>query len=548
MKKIIIGAFVVCLTLFLVACNKDEMPEDAVINMDSRIRSLSVQSWTEAGSIEINTVAEDKEAKVYYSIFEKDTEKPSAADVKNGTDAIRSGNNTGSVYKIEKGLTKGETYLVAIVIETDGKYSPVQTRLTKTVEFDDLGLGTAEDPFKIRTIADLEKITTGEDGFTEDAYYSLENDLDLSDAGYGENLSWTPIGKQFGNSKKFGGVFNGNGHTIKNLHVEDFTGTEKWGLFAELNTYLGPSDDSHGRPSLIKDLVLEDVFVRSNGFRIGSVVGYSKGTLSNVSVIGGKVEGYDTGDTQVGGLVGTIYEMGTIINCYTDVTVEGSGRRVGGLVGSTDGALQEVSVNNSYFTGTVTGTTSGARQVGGIIGYAVDTNISNVYVSGNVEGDREVGGIAGYIQNKGNSASIKNSMFIGGTVKARGEVEETTRVGLLVGNMHSAFRAILEEQDAKIADGTIQAVDRSIYGLYSIDTAKVEGNNIKTSYEDTYANIETLTSADLTSSDFFSTNLPTWFFGDGGAWKFGVNRPVLIVSHKEDAGNIQTQTATSEVA
>ena len=113
-------------------------------------------------------------------------------------------------------------------------------------------------------------------------------------------------------------------------------------------------------------------------------VGGLVGVVEDVSITNSYATGSVTGDAYVGGLVGGVQD-GSITNSYATGSVTGD-TYVGGLVGVQDG-----SITNSYATGSVTGDI----YVGGLVGLQ-DGSITNSYATGSVTGDVSVGGLAGY--------------------------------------------------------------------------------------------------------------------------------------------------------
>lgn len=102
------------------------------------------------------------------------------------------------------------------------------------------GDGSSESPFLITTAEGLKwyaNYVNGESGDNvvhSTACAQLVKDIDLSTVcGEGKG-NWTPIAKDgiYGrlSSNKFDGVFDGNGHTISNLYINDENGS-KLGLF-----------------------------------------------------------------------------------------------------------------------------------------------------------------------------------------------------------------------------------------------------------------------------------------------------------------------------
>jgi hypothetical protein len=138
--------------------------------------------------------------------------------------------------------------------------------------------------------------------------------------------SWTPIGDS---TYRFIGTFNGNGHTISNLTIDD-SGSNYQGLFG------------HSEGSQIYELDLLDVNITGNNY-VGGLVGYNdSSTVVNCSATG-KVNGTN----YVGGLVGYNYNSSTISNGFATGEVTGE-THVGGLVGQNDSST----VSNSYATST----------------------------------------------------------------------------------------------------------------------------------------------------------------------------------------------------
>jgi hypothetical protein len=173
------------------------------------------------------------------------------------------------------------------------------------------GFGTAEQPYLIRDYVDL-----GTVWLEPLAHYRLKTSLDLS------GIAWSMAVIPW-----FGGTFDGNGHVIRNLHIQ---GGRYLGLFGQL----GPG-------AIISNLALEAVNVNGTGDCVGGLVGWNEGSITS-SYSAGSV----SGDADVGGLVG--WNGGSITSCYSTGLVSGIGH-VGGLVGSNLGGWAAVGIVNSSF-------------------------------------------------------------------------------------------------------------------------------------------------------------------------------------------------------
>lgn len=135
-----------------------------------------------------------------------------------------------------------------------------------------------------------------------------------------------------------------------------------------------------------------------------------------------------------GGLVG--YAKGSVFFSYVHakghITAESIGSGAGGLIGFLEARpenMDKTTVGFAYATGNVTITGASQLNVGGLIGNAHYTNITDSYAEGNVQGDLHVGGLVGSLQYGG---SINNSY-------AKGSVKAKEIAGGLVGWAYGSF-------------------------------------------------------------------------------------------------------------
>ena len=200
----------------------------------------------------------------------------------------------------------------------------------------------------------------------------LTADLDLS----GE-ANWKPIGNLVAYpGQSFNGIFDGDGHTISNLTIND--NTPNHAVAALFGSVVNGT---------IKNLTVKNVNITSTHYAAGIVAYTSNGpTIENCHVIGGTikstpeiVEGsYDNGD-KVGGIMGLAQTGSTINNCTVEgVTISGY-RDLGGIVGYSAGNV----TNNTAKNVTVTqDLTNGYKSptpttIGDIIGRNEGATLSN---------------------------------------------------------------------------------------------------------------------------------------------------------------------------
>ena len=205
--------------------------------------------------------------------------------------------------------------------------------------------------------------------------YLLLADIDLSTS---YSLGWTSIGiYASGSTSYFTGIFNGNGHVIKNLYINNLSET---GIAAGLFAYT--------LNATICSLGLESVNVTCNQFP-GTLVGFA----DSCTIINCFATGSDTvpvgQHTSSGGLVGVATSC-TIINCYAAVDAVNKGdyqASSGGLVGT----VNYSTITNCFATGSVTGGTCS----GGLVGTTGTSKITNCYATGAVTSSSTSGGLVG---------------------------------------------------------------------------------------------------------------------------------------------------------
>ena len=224
------------------------------------------------------------------------------------------------------------------------------------------GTGTAEDPYLISNVAQLEYLrdqsNLGSGQIT--AHAKLVNDIDLS---YASASNWIPASKSFSNG--FAGTFDGNGHCIKNL-------------YSSLNQggYVGLFGYVDG--GTIKNLTVEGV-IESSCSEQGMIAGFSYGGNYYNCVAKGRIN-TSFGSYFVGGIAGNISKSGSsnpvVQGCASYVDIVSNGTYTAGLVGRADyGITMEACANY--------GNVTGEEYVSGLMGdYYLnsESNITNCYV------------------------------------------------------------------------------------------------------------------------------------------------------------------------
>lgn len=198
------------------------------------------------------------------------------------------------------------------------------------------GDGSKTNPYEIATAEQLAKLARDvNNGNTfRGKYFKLTADIDLSGG------IWMPIGKYYNygnsNNRLFFGKFDGNGHVIKNMHIQwedaDDNAKSVWGLFSTLQ------GESSTNLTTVTNLIIENATVEKkrdfspngSGYYVGVVAGeiYPNTELSNIIIHGSKItdndETYELNrETKIGGIAGNVQNEGTyrIFNIAADTKI-----------------------------------------------------------------------------------------------------------------------------------------------------------------------------------------------------------------------------------
>ncbi|MCF0148281.1 MAG: DUF11 domain-containing protein [Clostridium sp.] len=279
-----------------------------------------------------------------------------------------------------------------------------------------------EEIYDIKPVAeDIVRISTEEElrAIKSTGNYELANDIKLTS-------KWNPI-------ETFSGVFNGNGHTISNMTIN-----EKNDGRNVTHSNLGFIYKLYGT---VENVIFENVVIDStevsngkitkSGSDLGVVSAYNYGTISEVTVIGL----YMVGDSYMGGIAGQNY--GTISKALVSMQSCGENR---GIYSYQKGEvkLDELDLNGNktdnvggQFIGGIVGyiPDNGKAKVissvanvniifgeflGGIVGYARGGDIISSYATGYLCGFHDVGGIAGRGEGSSQFYNIYSSVQLDG--------------------------------------------------------------------------------------------------------------------------------------
>ena len=358
----------------------------------ARIRSLAVQAQNGTYG-EKSLIALNSEAQALMNEISRLNETAQY----NGIKLFNTGK--AEITNAGKELELNEQGFLQEVIVRD---TSTMTKLSSVDETQALAIGT----YSISTKEEFVQMTNMlEKGLiASNTEFVLANDIDLS------GIHWK--------STKFDGVFDGNGHTIKNLTGEN-------GLFSSVE--------------MVKNVKLENVNISSTkNENIGGIAS-SDSNITNCTITG-KIS---SNGQNVGGVVG--YNYYKYLNyCYSDVEVFGL-YKVGGIAGwlnysGATGCVSRGKVSGTSNVGGISGLQGnmiscasyaeiyGKKNIGGISGSSNSYHF-DVYFAGTVNGEENVGGING---NNYNSQVNYSNLIMEGVVNGK------TNVGVFIGNTQTS--------------------------------------------------------------------------------------------------------------
>lgn len=214
-------------------------------------------------------------------------------------------------------------------------------------------------------LAGVSKLSLEENVTFDGVTLRLTRDIDL------DGHKWTPI-------RTFDGTFEGQGHTVSNMYVEEKDAVS--GFFGYLS-----------RGALVKDLTVADAEVvvpPTNGYFYQGVFA---GWANNASVINCGTSGSLTVDASgsdvpsVGGFIGSCKGNTSLQNCWSFVDVKATSTEepvmLGGMVGQWENAADGAEMVDCYFGGSAEAAEA-TTSTAGILGAALSFNGEVVLISG----------------------------------------------------------------------------------------------------------------------------------------------------------------------
>ena len=261
------------------------------------------------------------------------------------------------------------------------------------------GVGTKANPYVINTANQLKAFaeSVNVDEHYEGKFIKLGSDVSLA------GINWLPVGGS--GAYGFRGTFDGNNKVISNITIGSNSSPEEYcksvGLFANLEA------------AKIKNLGIEKAavyhkYMGDSMAYAGLLAGYVIENAGDEGYIDfcyakGTIDSYSAKQNDSGGLVGTV-NLGTVANCYTDVTIIARSRDGYCYAGGLIGLPNKAAVINNYAAGSIKGAGNGARiEIGGIAGLNAAVSVNN-YANVSLTSENttvDIGGFSGRVSGIG---------------------------------------------------------------------------------------------------------------------------------------------------
>lgn len=197
------------------------------------------------------------------------------------------------------------------------------------------GSGTDTDPYIIETAEQLDAVRNN-----LKAAYKLNKDIEFTEADFTEDGAFYNGGEGWAPISNFSGIFDGNGHVIRNIVINSST------------NYTGFFGSCYG--AKIMNMGVENGSVSGHHYNVGGIVGY----CYNAEIEKCYYAGTANGDYCIGGIVGECGGESAIRDCYNAASLTGS--CAGGIAGS----LARGEISSCYNIGNIKATYTAGEIAG----------------------------------------------------------------------------------------------------------------------------------------------------------------------------------------
>lgn len=310
------------------------------------------------------------------------------------------------------------------------------------------GEGTAENPYLISNKEDMVKFSSAVNQQKLDfsgEYFRMTGDIDMQGV-----VDFQPIGFSTTEVVSFNGIFDGAGHSIKNMSIDSRTNkVMNVGLFIIISP-----------DGVVKNLVMD----RSNKF-----IAY-RNTAAIAAIVYGTIENcrnyadIPTTDGYSGGIAAFVY--GTIRGCLNAGTISSSEKN-GALGGIFYSGYLGCVIEECQNIGKIQALHDKATNLGGI-GGSCDGTVKDCLNTGAIEGGTNSSAMGGLLA-KDNAASAMSSSISLAPITAA----TTTNVGAAIGNPKGEYSNVLADRQMTLYANAVEGI--SMLPTSELTVASLEG-------------------------------------------------------------------------
>ena len=356
-------------------------------------------------------------------------------------------------------------------------------------------------PAALKWLAD--EVNSGNNYF-EGKTIKLTNDIDLN------NVEWTPIGS-FTLDHGFMGNFDGNGYTIKNLKITDteLTPDTDNNVYAGL---FGVTEGSQAKENYIKDLVIENVNISTEGDIVSAAIAYPYYTVVENIKVQGDIN--ITGGDYVAGV------LGYTRRCYKakDLMVVGNENSIIKGRYTVGGVIADIQTQDQkpveYLNFAASGLRIEATQmhVGGISGIISGQTLDGATVKNVtiISDDARKGIVSGAL---GAESTIKNINYqnVSGAENIVGATYDDANDVIAKGDVYKG----VTYAEVSSADKLVEALEASNNVVFKNDI-KIDPASMSNAYGTTGINVK---NGQAINGGGHTLNIK----GAGGTWDSGIN-------------------------
>ena len=394
------------------------------------------------------------------------------------------------------------------------------------------GDGTSENPYLINSQQDFATMVSNVNGGISYAgkYFRLEKNIKFYDdtifnnKNYVRDLdSFSSIGDSEANY--FAGNFNGNNKVISNIKIKSDSFS---GLFGFIK------GTTENRAS-VKNVSIQNFYLNYSADKPTMNVGVLAGKIefcdiTNCKIIAGNYDliyNHKSNKAYIGGAVGAISSVGdsalTNVSCALNINITNSQSNniekseiddysiIGGIVGDC-GGQENTKISSSCFEGDITQTKTNdlALIVGGLVGRAKRTNISNCYSKGTLDFTTNVyvGGVVGLVNNE----IIIDKCFV--------YLKDFNT------NLQSNYNITIGQYNKVATNPIPKGVEINNFYCFSGQSKQINVKIINSSSDDLPSYIKSFEVTEITEEDFANQNTFNNFDFEN-IWNMGTTNPIL---------------------